>query len=64
MFVCSGRSNHVVDCVDHEKDRSVGVDVEQINSHAGGEQQQEMTDPGNNQFLHHRQNRPVEEKEK
>lgn len=64
MFVCGGRSNHVVDCVDHEKDRLVGVDMEQMNSHAGGEQPQEMTDPGNIQFPHHRQSRPVEEKGK
>lgn len=36
--------------------------VSEINSHAGGEQQRERTDPGSNQFLHHRQSRPVGEK--
>ncbi len=35
-----------------------------LNSHAAGEQQRGTTDPGNNQFPHHRQSKPVGEKER
>lgn len=56
-FVCT----EFICCVHLLTIRRVAQDIYD-NSHAAGEQQRETTDPGNNQFPHRRQSRPVREK--
>lgn len=54
---------YLVHWLDHEKADSVDGWMN-VNSHAAGEQQRGTTDPGNNQFPHHRRSRPARERKK